>query len=174
MLSTFRFTFNGIPVPFFTDLLLHRIARDRPRQILGAFLRDADADDQDIDPIPNPTGSKVLDPSQSESPLASLMSRFPSYKTSDLNRSKSLPNSGQPNTEVAKPARSTIDAVPISPDTLGRFDPSNGKRQTSNMKPRRIELQTRVYRARSQMPGHIPLRVFREPTECVEVDELLM
>jgi hypothetical protein len=31
----------------------------------------------------------------------------------------------------------------------------------------------RVYRARTQMPSHIPLRVFREPAECVEAQEIL-
>jgi len=38
---------------------------------------------------------------------------------------------------------------------------------------RRYALQKRVYVARTQMPGHVPLRVFRDPRECVEVEEIL-
>jgi hypothetical protein len=38
---------------------------------------------------------------------------------------------------------------------------------------KRHALQNRIYRARTQMPGHVPLRVFRDPAECVEVDEIL-
>jgi len=34
-------------------------------------------------------------------------------------------------------------------------------------------LQRRVYNARKRIPGHIPLRVFKDPSECVEVEELL-
>ena len=298
MRSTSRLNCNVILAPPFTDLLLRRIARDRPHQILGAFLRDVDADNQDVDPIPHPTGWKGLDQSPNESPsqssassgsFSSLLGRFPSYKSNDSKRSTSLPNSetsGQSDTEVAKPARSTSDTVapfdhvgsnlrdkvlrkarnravyfgigpltstpdreipeselhfqrpdvqvsqlipdptvsgpntvnpstshsnqgfiseppkPILPpsitnprplstvslnseaeqvdsDNFGPFDPSqyvsdNGKRQTSSVKRRRTELQTRVYRARTQMPSDIFLRVFREPTDCVEVDKFLL
>ena len=35
------------------------------------------------------------------------------------------------------------------------------------------ELQLRVYRARLDMPDHIPLRVFRDPRECIEAAEVL-
>ncbi|KAG5642163.1 hypothetical protein DXG03_003547 [Asterophora parasitica] len=38
---------------------------------------------------------------------------------------------------------------------------------------RRQALQMRVYVARTQMPGHVPLRVFREASECVEAEEIL-
>jgi hypothetical protein len=38
---------------------------------------------------------------------------------------------------------------------------------------RRSDLQSRVYRARTQIPGHIPLRIFRDPSECVEANGVL-
>ncbi|KAF9008927.1 hypothetical protein BDQ17DRAFT_1422116 [Cyathus striatus] len=39
---------------------------------------------------------------------------------------------------------------------------------------KRYELQTRVYRARTQMPGHVMLRLFRDPRECqADVEEVL-
>lgn len=34
-------------------------------------------------------------------------------------------------------------------------------------------LQSRIYRARAQMPHHITLRIFRKPEECVEASRLL-
>jgi hypothetical protein len=37
----------------------------------------------------------------------------------------------------------------------------------------RDNLQKRVYRARKLIPEHIVLRVFRDPSDCLEVDEIL-
>ncbi|KAF9554965.1 hypothetical protein CPC08DRAFT_782165 [Agrocybe pediades] len=51
--------------------------------------------------------------------------------------------------------------------------PSTKKVSMTDTEKRRYELQLRVYRARTQMPSHIPLRVFREPGECVEAQEIL-
>ncbi|KAJ7747234.1 hypothetical protein B0H16DRAFT_1555186 [Mycena metata] len=39
---------------------------------------------------------------------------------------------------------------------------------------RRAELQLRVWRARAAIPAHVPLRVFREPAECVEAEAVLV
>ncbi len=44
---------------------------------------------------------------------------------------------------------------------------SSGSKLTEAEK-KRTELQTRVLRARTQMPGGVPLRVFRDPRECEE------
>ncbi|KAF9525117.1 hypothetical protein CPB83DRAFT_885775 [Crepidotus variabilis] len=38
---------------------------------------------------------------------------------------------------------------------------------------RRLELQLRIHRSRQQIPAHIPLRVFRDTAECVEMSEVL-
>ena len=38
---------------------------------------------------------------------------------------------------------------------------------------KRIELQNRVYRARLIIPMHIPFRVFEDPRECVEAEEIV-
>jgi hypothetical protein len=43
----------------------------------------------------------------------------------------------------------------------------------SDAEKKKYELQVRVLKARSIMPGHVPLRVFRSPEECVEVEEIL-
>ncbi|KAF9482532.1 hypothetical protein BDN70DRAFT_929916 [Pholiota conissans] len=49
---------------------------------------------------------------------------------------------------------------------------SNGKR-LSDADRKRNELQMRVYRARTQMPGNVYLRIFRDPKECVEAQQIL-
>lgn len=49
---------------------------------------------------------------------------------------------------------------------------ANGGKMTE-VEKKRYELQMRVNRARTQMPSHIVLRVFREPSECVEIEEIL-
>lgn len=38
---------------------------------------------------------------------------------------------------------------------------------------KRQELQSRIYKARQLMPAHIPLRIFRDPRECIEAEEIL-
>ncbi|KAI5121638.1 hypothetical protein M0805_001166 [Coniferiporia weirii] len=57
-----------------------------------------------------------------------------------------------------------------------QFPGSITKAELANLTPserRRYDLQERVYRARLRMPSHIPLRVFKEPEECVEADRIL-
>ncbi|KAJ7045854.1 hypothetical protein C8F04DRAFT_989210 [Mycena alexandri] len=39
---------------------------------------------------------------------------------------------------------------------------------------RRAELQLRVWRARAVIPAHVPLRIFRDPAECVEAEAVLV
>ncbi|TFK51999.1 hypothetical protein OE88DRAFT_1658744 [Heliocybe sulcata] len=43
----------------------------------------------------------------------------------------------------------------------------------SDTERRRLELQTRIWKARSQIPSSIRLRIFRRPEECVEAFEIL-
>ncbi|KAI0339414.1 hypothetical protein BDW22DRAFT_1336257 [Trametopsis cervina] len=67
-----------------------------------------------------------------------------------------------------------------TPSTTGRpgafRQMSNGSirvQQMTEAEKKQYELQTRVYKARSIMPKSIPLRVFRDPAECVETAEIL-
>ena len=43
----------------------------------------------------------------------------------------------------------------------------------SDAEKKRAELQVRLWRARLDVAPHVPVRIFREPEECVEVDEIL-
>ncbi|KAJ7495911.1 hypothetical protein B0H11DRAFT_2001197 [Mycena galericulata] len=81
-------------------------------------------------------------------------------------------------------ASSQPPATPASARSLGAASVRTlGSASTNSMSPtqqrvldterKRNELQLRVWRARTQMPGHIPLRVFRAPAECVEAEEML-
>lgn len=87
------------------------------------------------------------------------------------------------------PASATNARFPVTP-TSGRFpgtsssasirSSNTGASVTSSMQRvieaerKRNDLQLRVWRARTQMPGHIPLRIFRSPGECVEAEEILV
>ena len=46
-------------------------------------------------------------------------------------------------------------------------------RNMSEGERKRAELQDRVWRARAKAPRHVVLRIFRDPSDCVEVEELL-
>jgi hypothetical protein len=61
----------------------------------------------------------------------------------------------------------------ISANTTRSRSTKSSEANLSDTEKRRQELQMRVYRARTQMPGHVPLRVFRTTEECVEVEEFL-
>lgn len=48
-----------------------------------------------------------------------------------------------------------------------------GQPPMSDAEKKQFDLQTRVYRARMDAPGHIPLRVFRSPSECEEAAKIM-
>jgi len=52
-----------------------------------------------------------------------------------------------------------------SSGSIGRISEGEKKKQ---------DLQARVYRVRVQIPGHVKLRVFRDPKECTEDVNLLL
>ena len=76
-------------------------------------------------------------------------------------------------------SRSSYVSTPDSSTTSSSYNAAinyggaNGGKMTE-VEKKRYELQMRVYRARTQMPSHIVLRIFREPAECVEVEEEML
>ncbi|KAI0685900.1 hypothetical protein BC835DRAFT_1309756 [Cytidiella melzeri] len=70
---------------------------------------------------------------------------------------------------------STSSAFSLRPSVVRQL--SNGSSravpQMTEAERKQYDLQMRVYRARSAMPDNVPLRIFREPTECVETKEIL-
>lgn len=67
---------------------------------------------------------------------------------------------------------STSDSTSSSFNNAINYGGINGGKMTEVEKKRYL-LQMRVNRARTQMPSHIVLRVFRDPSECVEIEEML-
>jgi hypothetical protein len=77
---------------------------------------------------------------------------------------------------------STIGNVPLSEEPEDVSTPTAELRLAplpqpppglSDPEKRRWELQVRVYRARATMPKQVALRIFRDPSECVEAGYIL-
>jgi len=80
----------------------------------------------------------------------------------------------QPPKPTPPPSITAASLYSHQTSSLSSLHPSNSRQASlSDVEKRRVQLQSRVYRARTQIPGHIPLRVFREPTECAEAQEIL-
>ncbi|KAI0369116.1 hypothetical protein BV20DRAFT_997309 [Pilatotrama ljubarskyi] len=218
------------------DLELYaEIARERPDQILGVFIRDAGVRGESVRALDDPTGadafregvgaglgtpgsapagggmrgvgrrftarygpSRAMSMSDADAtppPSPSKPSR--TYSGSDVIGAPapmladdyfgSGARAHSPITEEpgASPEMGTPSSFPPAGFARPRASPGSGEwrdmtgrwqAQTAGMsegEKKRWELQMRVWRARMDMPAHIPIRVFREPEECVEVDEIL-
>jgi hypothetical protein len=81
----------------------------------------------------------------------------------------------------AQPARSpamqtTFTGTPVAEEPEhpeSARDRRSKDAQLSEPERRRMDLQARVHRARALIPPTIPLRIFRDPQECIEAAELL-
>jgi len=82
----------------------------------------------------------------------------------------SLSSQSHPRRTDGQQSSSTLDSSASS--SSNSYGGTNVGKMTEAEK-KRFELQTRVNRARTQMPSHIMLRVFRDPSECVEVEEVM-
>ncbi|KAF5316695.1 hypothetical protein D9619_006504 [Psilocybe cf. subviscida] len=114
-------------------------------------------------------------------------------KSDDTIRHSSLNSNNSPLTSSLASRMKIVDTPPkpipppsvhgLTPRTASlrsqQSDISSGssvdseKKKLTDLEKRRIELQLRVYRARTQMPSHVPLRVFQNPEECIEAEDAL-
>ncbi|KAI9067975.1 hypothetical protein FKP32DRAFT_1588164 [Trametes sanguinea] len=137
------------------DLELYaEIARERPDQILGIFIRDAAV---------GGAGSLTHSPI-TEEPSASPemgMGVPSSYPPPGFARPRPSPGTGEWKDTTERWQQKQQPSPPSSSQGM------------SDVERKRWDLQTRLWRARLEVPPHIPLRIFREPEECVEVDEIL-
>ncbi|KAF9244132.1 hypothetical protein BU15DRAFT_59474 [Melanogaster broomeanus] len=169
------------------DLELYAsLARDRPTQIAGVFIRDVSAVGLD-----DPTGEfSVTNNKQQKGPLLKDNVPFPS--TGSLpSRPVPILHSGSMRIPRPTPKRSlpptsysfeTI-AEPKSPGSSSstpwglrhpRVRRRRGQRgRLRKEEKKRWDLQNRVNKARLQMPAHIVLRVFEDPRECLEADHII-
>ncbi|KAG6900139.1 hypothetical protein C0995_004182 [Termitomyces sp. Mi166 len=183
--------------------LYAELARERPRQILAVFLRDVETGDPIDDPTGwkslGIAGSKedTIRP-RTRRTLSSFLS---SSATSPTPRNETSGNyfTSTPLTAELEPMKSYASSSASAGPPLSAYNyydhnynhswktapdgsvssrsstlssASSGSKMTEGEK-RKAALQARVYLARTLMPGHIPLRVFGDPSECVEADEVL-
>ncbi|KAJ7647005.1 hypothetical protein FB45DRAFT_781417 [Roridomyces roridus] len=162
------------------DLELYvELASDHPTQVLGVFIRDVES----WEAISDPTGKRATGRSLSgESSKAKWSISRPSSRPSTP-AAYALPPQTEyfPSKQLNKEPESILSMTPMTataneptsfPPTRSNSTSTLGS--VSEPERRRNELQLRVWRARTQLPPHIPLRVFRTPAECtVEADEIL-
>ena len=65
-----------------------------------------------------------------------------------------------------------MDLLP-SPQGLPKSYADDRRMGVGAREKKQIELQNRVYKARLIIPMHIPFRVFEDPRECVEAEEIV-
>ena len=115
---------------------------------------------------PPPLNEYVTQPPKPIQPPRITTNLIPKYRPSLSSQSLPYPTHRQQDSssDSATTSSSFINAI--------NYGGANGGKMTDAEK-KRYELQMRVNRARTQMPGHIVLRVFREPSECVEIEDIL-
>ncbi|KAJ7282956.1 hypothetical protein C8J57DRAFT_1173096 [Mycena rebaudengoi] len=183
------------------DLELYSdLSRERPEQILGVFIRDVELGEPIEDPTgwnaigaanvedtaawprgswsesTTPATSRATTPGPNDARFTPTLVTTEPERMADMNTQPPLtPGSSRfPMTPTSGSAPS-IRSFKSSHSAFGSASAVSAAstQSISEADKKRIGLQLRVWRARTQMAGHIHLRVFRSPAECVEVEELL-
>ncbi|KAF8878864.1 hypothetical protein BD779DRAFT_1553564 [Infundibulicybe gibba] len=154
------------------DLELYaEIAIERPDQILAVFVRDTGT----TEPIPDPTGWSSIGPFSSRSSTqSSQRPPLPRLNTSGSGSLTGSPLSSEPE-GLAKsdPVQRSNGFASRTASLMSTSSVTSVSSKMTETERKRNELQMRVYRARTLMPGHVPLRIFKKASECVEADEIL-
>ena len=119
---------------------------------------------------PTPQNKYVTQPPKPIPPPRVTANLIP--KSRQTLSSQSLPNRKYGRQDSSSASTSDSATTSSSFNNAINYGGANGGKMTEAEKKRYL-LQTRVNRARTQMPSHIVLRVFREPSECVEIEEML-
>ncbi|KAG6334571.1 hypothetical protein ID866_4526 [Astraeus odoratus] len=180
--------------------LYAQLAAERPDQIAGVFIRDVAMVGLE-DPTGNKASEVLIDaprvwrkgstplvltpgsPPRQLAPKRAMTDGEPLAGSRVLSRSSrkptTLPSSSPPQRETSQDSfetsasgssSSTVSSVssdptPLQLNKLGTFPITEDEKK-------RWELQSRVYRARSIIPSHIPFRVFEDPRQCVEAERI--
>lgn len=162
------------------------LARERPGQILGIFIRDVTSGlDQLLDSL---NGTQVLtNEPESIAPTSPSSGRFSVHESGSPTSQRSLPY--EPRRSSTDPSRRNSKVVQQQPQPVPRMQVQSGSfldedhqmpgrdpfanPQMTAAERRRWELQQRVARARQMLPPGIALRIFREPDECSEAHQIL-
>ena len=166
------------------------LARERPGQILGIFIRDVTSGLDQPSNFLNETQVLTSEP-ESNPPTPPSSGRKTSHESDSTKSQRSLPY--QPRRSLTDPSRRNQKGVvqqqpqPVprmqlqSGSFLDEDHPMPGRDPWANTQPvqmtpverRRWELQQRVVRARQILPPGVVLRIFREPEECTEAHQIL-
>ena len=177
------------------DLELYaNVAHDHPEKILGIFIRDVNTYEDGGGGVGDPTGCRAGSRVKRSS-FSSLMSRgslwsprstIPSQlaqSPSSTSESTSpddyfFPQGTSPSSSPNPQKRFTdvLYSEPLSDDKLMQattpptiiHSTVSPRNSVSESEKKRMNLQMRLWKARAEVPGHILMRVFREPQECVE------
>jgi hypothetical protein len=171
--------------------LYAELARERPNQIVGVFVRDVtteagqepglvqsgrgQAQGPENGILNAQYGAPVVD--KEPLPLSSMPSRDSlssmASSTSSASGSTNPAYHPPPFPPTSSSSRSQVTPTASTP----RFPGALPRRKSSaGMTPeerRLYEFQTRIGRAQAEIPKHTAFRVFREPEECVEVEGIL-
>ncbi|KAJ6498976.1 hypothetical protein C8R45DRAFT_99380 [Mycena sanguinolenta] len=183
--------------------LYAELASERPDQVLAVFIRDVDDFGEPLeDPtgwnaVGVSSSHSPLDTEQwpprawpsasSSTPTTPAYSLPPSHK--DYFPPPKTPRTAEPapivdmNATTPRPRQPSIYAygqyrratpsirTAASGSTAGSSSATRDRMSEAERK--RDDLQLRVWRARTQMPSDVPLRIFRDPNDCVEAEDIL-
>ena len=164
------------------------LARERPGQILGIFIRDVASGADQSSVFLNET--QVMTNEPESMPPETPSSGRPSIYESDSPSRQSFPyeprrSFGDPSRRSQRQMQQQPQLVPRMQIPTGSFldeeHPMPGRDPWENPQPvqmtlaerRRWELQQRVIKARQMLPPRVMLRIFKEPEECIEAHQIL-
>lgn len=165
------------------------LARERPGQILGIFIRDVTSGlDQSLDSL-NEAQVFTNEP-ESIPPTPPSSGRVSTHESGSPTSQRSLPY--EPRRSLTDPSRKNSKVVQQQPQPVPRMQVQSGsfvdedhpmpgrdpfanpqQVQMTVAERRRWELQQRIARARQMLPPGIALRIFKEPDECSEAHQIL-
>jgi hypothetical protein len=180
------------------DLELYAaVARDHPEQILCIFIRDVNTYEDGGGGIEDPTGAHARDGGRKRNPWGMSMSRggrtSPKFMSSPSPPSSpemsQAPSSSSEGYVSKTPTLSTPSGQRPFTDTLysepESYSPSHTtitptmmptlthRLTLSEPEKKRVQLQTRVWKACAEVPMNVVFRVFRDPLECVEAFQVI-
>jgi len=133
--------------------LYAELARERPQQIVGVFIRDVTTDPSREEPVAAMAGDLACSPSLNATYGGRVVDTEPQ------------PMPGM----LMSPLSSDVGPT-TSRGAIPRRKSSGGMTPEER---KRYELEGRIQKARSDIPKHIAFRVFRDPDECMEAQHIL-
>ncbi|KAI0077768.1 hypothetical protein K474DRAFT_1684169 [Panus rudis PR-1116 ss-1] len=119
----------------------------------------------------SPTTDEPMEMSMNYPPVPPKQERYENEKTREQQSQRTPTSATAPSFSRSSSRSSTLSNFffPTNSYNGPQQQQQQQYQQLTELERKRHELQMRVYRARMEMPRHIPLRVFRNPKECVEL-----